>query len=200
MYVETLRKVGPAKGFGFVDVKPLECPQEARRVAGYLSKYLAKWQPDGSVVVSETVTAAGRTLLNYVNRDLTTLTGCTMRALRNARLVWVARRGRRALAIERTAKARAAFDFFGPSPEREFAIERGMPEDEYGAIMYIATVDDPANPPCPGPVVVHVDGTIECEGGCEGVRHAYHGPGSTYACDAAGGSTSWRCSRCSSDS
>jgi len=93
VYVETLRKVGPAKGFGFVDAKPLERPQEARRVAGYLSKYLAKWQPDGTVVVSETVTAAGRTLLTYVNRDLTTLTGCTMRALRNARLVWAAREG-----------------------------------------------------------------------------------------------------------
>jgi hypothetical protein len=92
-YVEALRSVGPAKGFGFVDAKPLERPQEARRVASYLSKYLAKWQPDGTIVVSETVTAAGRTLLNYVSRDLTTLTGCTMRALRNARLVWAAREG-----------------------------------------------------------------------------------------------------------
>ena len=93
VYVETLRRVGPVKGFGFVDAKPLEKPQEARRVASYLSKYLAKWQPDGSVAVSETVTAAGRTLLNYVSRDLTTLTGCTMRALRNARLVWASREG-----------------------------------------------------------------------------------------------------------
>jgi hypothetical protein len=88
-----LRRLGPAKGFGFVDAKPLEKPQEARRVASYLSKYLAKWQPDGSVAVSETVTAAGRTLLNYVSRDLTTVTGCTMRALRNARLVWASREG-----------------------------------------------------------------------------------------------------------
>jgi hypothetical protein len=93
VYVETLRRVGLAKGFGFVDAKPLERPQDARRVAGYLSKYLAKWQPDGTVVVSETVIAAGRTLLTYVSRDLTTLTGCTMRALRNARLVWAAREG-----------------------------------------------------------------------------------------------------------
>jgi hypothetical protein len=53
-YVEALREVGPAKGFGFVDAKPLERPEEARRAAGYLSKYLAKWQPDGTVVVSET--------------------------------------------------------------------------------------------------------------------------------------------------
>jgi hypothetical protein len=39
------------------------------------------------------VTAAGRTLLTYVSRDLTALTGCTMRALRNARLVWAVREG-----------------------------------------------------------------------------------------------------------
>jgi hypothetical protein len=57
--------------------------------------------------------------------------------------------------------------------------------------MFIATVDDPKNPPCPGPVIIHADGTIECEGGCEGVRHAYHPPGSMFACDVAGGSTSW---------
>jgi hypothetical protein len=89
------------------------------------------------------------------------------------------------------------FEFFGPSADRDLAIERGMPEEEYGAIMFIASVDDAANPTCSGPIVLHVDGTIECEGGCEGVRHAYHGPGSTVACDVAGGSTSWSCSRCS---
>jgi hypothetical protein len=93
VYVETLRRVGPSKGFGFVDEKPLETPREARRVAGYLSKYLAKWNPDGSIEVSETVTAAGRTLPNYVSRDLTLLTGATMRGLRNARLVWAWREG-----------------------------------------------------------------------------------------------------------
>ena len=62
-------------------------------MAGYLSKYLAKWNPDGTLEVSETVTAAGRTLLNYVSRDLTLLTGATMRGLRNARLVWAWREG-----------------------------------------------------------------------------------------------------------
>jgi len=92
-YVETLREVGASKGFGWVDAKPLDRPQEARRVAAYLSKYLAKWQADGSVVASETVIAPGRTLLVYVSRDLTQLTGCTMRALRNARIVWAVREG-----------------------------------------------------------------------------------------------------------
>ena len=99
--------------------------------------------------------------------------------------------------MERRSRARA-FSFFGSSAERDLAIDQGMAEEEYGSIMFIATVDDPANPSCPGPVVIHVDGTIECEGGCVGVRHAYHGPGSTFACDAAGGSTSWQCPRCAS--
>jgi hypothetical protein len=92
-----------------------------------------------------------------------------------------------------------AFDFFGPSLERDLAIEQGMHEEEYGALMFIATVDDLANPECGGRIVVHADGTIECEGGCEGVRYAYHRPGSTVACDVAGGSASWCCSRCKDD-
>lgn len=92
-YVEALRTIGPSKGFGWVDEKPLKRPREATRGAWYLSKYLAKWHADGTFEVSETVTAAGRTLLTYVNRDLTTLTGCTMRALRNSRLVWAFREG-----------------------------------------------------------------------------------------------------------
>jgi hypothetical protein len=89
-----------------------------------------------------------------------------------------------------------AFSFFGPSPERAFATSVGMPEGEFGAVMFIGMVDDPANPPCPGPVVVHEDGSIECEGGCGGVAFAYHGPGSTVGCDIHGGSTSFRCRRC----
>jgi hypothetical protein len=95
---------------------------------------------------------------------------------------------------------KSAFEFFGPSPERDFAIEQGMGEDEFGALMFIASVDDPQNPRCTGPVVVHADGAIECEGDCAGVANAYHGPGKTVACDAAGGSTSHRCERCRSES
>lgn len=33
------------------------------------SKYLAKWKKDGSCEVTETVLAAGRSYLNYVNRN-----------------------------------------------------------------------------------------------------------------------------------
>ncbi len=68
--------------------KPLRAPRPAEQAANYLSKYLAKWQPDGSLELTETVKSAGPTLLNYVSRKLTAKSGCTMRNLRIARIVW----------------------------------------------------------------------------------------------------------------
>jgi hypothetical protein len=87
-YVQAMRELAPAKGFGFVDAKPLRHAESAERVARYLSKYLAKWNPDGTMEITETVTAAGRTLLNYVSRKLTAKSGVTMRALRDVRIAW----------------------------------------------------------------------------------------------------------------
>jgi hypothetical protein len=92
-YVQTMRRLAPSKGFGFVDAKPLKSPEPAERVARYLSKYLAKWQDDGSLEVSETVKSAGRSLLSYVSRRLTAKSGCTMRALRDVRIAWAWREG-----------------------------------------------------------------------------------------------------------
>jgi len=43
--------------------------------------------------ITQTVTAAGRTLLNYVSRRLTTQSGVTMRVLRNVRIAWAWRQG-----------------------------------------------------------------------------------------------------------
>ncbi len=88
-----MTELGPRYLFGHVDAKPLRSPKPAEHCAGYIAKYLTKRQPDGSFEVTETVTAAGRTLLNYVSRKLTGRRGCTMRALRNARLVWACREG-----------------------------------------------------------------------------------------------------------
>jgi hypothetical protein len=87
-YVRAMRELAPRKGFGFVDARPLRHPEPAEQVARYLSKYLAKWKPDGTMEITETVTAAGRTLLNYVSRNLTRSSGVTMRALRNVRIAW----------------------------------------------------------------------------------------------------------------
>jgi hypothetical protein len=92
-YVKALREAGPRKGFGFVDTKPLHSPQLAEKTAGYVSKYLAKWNEDGSFEVAETVKAAGRSLLNYVSRRLTAKSGVTMRVLRDVRLAWAWREG-----------------------------------------------------------------------------------------------------------
>jgi hypothetical protein len=88
-----MRRLAPSKRFGLVDAKPLKSPEPAERVASYLSKYLAKWQDDGSLEVPETVKSAGRSLLSYVSRKLTAKSGCTMRALRNVRIAWAWREG-----------------------------------------------------------------------------------------------------------
>jgi hypothetical protein len=92
-YVKAMRELGPSKLFGFVDGKPLHSPQSAEKAAGYLSKYLAKWNEDGSFEVTETVKAAGRSLLNYVSRRLTGKSGVTMRVLRHVRIAWAWREG-----------------------------------------------------------------------------------------------------------
>jgi len=93
-YVAALCELAPSRGLGFIDRKPLRSPQSAEQSARYLSKYLAKWRADGSLEIAETVEGAGRTLLNYVSRSLTVGSGCTMRALRNVRLVRAWREGR----------------------------------------------------------------------------------------------------------
>src|SRR2546430_2509792 len=92
-YVRALRELGPSKGFGYVDSKPLQSPQVAERAAAYVSKYRAKGRAEGSFEVTETVQAAGRSLLNYVSRRLTAKSGVTMRVLRDLRLAWAWREG-----------------------------------------------------------------------------------------------------------
>jgi hypothetical protein len=92
-YVKAMRELAPSKLFGFVDAKPLRSPQAAEKAAGYLSKYLAKWNEDGSFEVTETVKVAGRSLLNYVSRRLTAKSGVTMRVLRQVRIAWAWREG-----------------------------------------------------------------------------------------------------------
>jgi hypothetical protein len=87
-YVEALSELAPRRWFGFVDRKPLRAPRTAESAASYLSKYLAKWQEDGTLEITETVKSAGRSLLNYVSRNLTARSCVTMRNLRNARVIW----------------------------------------------------------------------------------------------------------------
>jgi hypothetical protein len=106
-YVKAMNEVGPRYGFGYVDDDPLRAPQPAEKAARYVSKYLAKWREDGQLEVSETVLSAGRALLTYVSLKLTAKSGCTMRSLRNARLVWAWREG-----LLECAHGLAAVEFF----------------------------------------------------------------------------------------
>ncbi len=92
-YVAALQALAASKMFGYVDAKPLKSPQVAEKAASYLSKYLAKWNEDGSFEVTETVRTAGRSLLNYVSRRLTARSGVTMRVLRQVRIAWAWRQG-----------------------------------------------------------------------------------------------------------
>jgi hypothetical protein len=88
-YAAALRSLSRRYGFGHVDTKPLGRPTPVGVAALYLAKYLVKRDAAGGTVVTETVQAAGRTLLNYTARRLTSRTGCTMRNLRRARRLWV---------------------------------------------------------------------------------------------------------------
>jgi hypothetical protein len=92
-YVKAMDELSPRYLYGTLHSAAIRRPRPAENCAGYIAKYLTKRNADGTFEVTETVTASGRTLLNYVSRKLTGRTGCTMRALRNARLIWASREG-----------------------------------------------------------------------------------------------------------
>jgi hypothetical protein len=96
-YGRALRELAERYGFGHVDLRPLTSGKRYAGLAagGYIAKYLLKRDPaTGRTVVSETVTTAGRSMLNYTARRLTSATGCTMLRLRRARHLWAWRSGR----------------------------------------------------------------------------------------------------------
>ena len=93
VYVQAMRRLAPTYLFGYVDAKPLKRPRPAEFCAGYIAKYLTRRREDGYFEATTTVLTAGRTLLTYVSRGLTKRTGLTMRALRDARLLWAYREG-----------------------------------------------------------------------------------------------------------
>lgn len=62
-------------------------------------------------------------------------------------------------------------------------LDTGVTQAEIGAVIVIAQGQDPDNPPCPGPILVHVDGSIECHGPeCDGVMVMFHDEDTTEAC------------------
>jgi len=72
----------------------------------------------------------------------------------------------------------------------------GMRQTERETVQMIAMLSDPSNPPCPGPVAIHVDGAFECTAGCEGVRFAYHDTDSVAPCPAGATELGHSCDRC----
>ena len=94
-YVTALREMAPRYGFGFVDGwhKIGRKFWPGTQAAGYLSSYFVRGR-GRKADITKTVKAGDMPrLVVFVSRDLTMQTGCTMRALRNARRLWAAREG-----------------------------------------------------------------------------------------------------------
>jgi hypothetical protein len=94
-YVCALRDLAPRYGFGFVDgwhkIGRRHWP--GVQAAAYLSSYLAAGR-GRKIAITETVLATDLPrLVVFVSRDLTRITGCTMRNLRKSRQIWACRAG-----------------------------------------------------------------------------------------------------------
>jgi hypothetical protein len=67
-------------------------------------------------------------------------------------------------------------------------VKRTRPEGvsyaERDAVMLLGLLDNPANPVCAGPVVVHRDGVFGCtRRDCDGCGRRYHGEDNVWPCD-----------------
>jgi hypothetical protein len=92
-YINALRELAPRYGFGFVDgwhkVGRKFWPGE--QAAAYLSSYFAGGRGRKMAITENVLAGDLPRLVVFVSRDLTERTGCTMRALRNARSLWASR-------------------------------------------------------------------------------------------------------------
>lgn len=96
-YVQALHELRHQYDFGFVDrgrrhagTRSLEVIP-AERAGRYVAKYLSPLGADGKPTLSDTVTRRDVVppLVVYVSRELTAVTGVTMRYLRHVRYCWV---------------------------------------------------------------------------------------------------------------
>jgi hypothetical protein len=94
-YITGLRELAPRYGFGYVD----GWHKVGRRfwpgvqAAAYLSSYFAGGCGKKMAITENVMAGDLPRLVVFVNRDLTTSTGCTMRNLRLARKLWASRQG-----------------------------------------------------------------------------------------------------------
>lgn len=94
-YVNALRVLAPAYGFGFVDGwhKVGRKFWPGVQAAAYLSSYFAGGRGRKMAITDNVLAGDLPRLVVFVGRDLTRRTGCTMRSLRNARRLWASREG-----------------------------------------------------------------------------------------------------------
>ena len=94
-YITALREMAPRYGFGFVDGwhKVGRKFWPGVQAAAYLSSYFAGGRGRKMAITENVLAGDLPRLVVFVGRDLTSLTGCTMRSLRNARRLWASREG-----------------------------------------------------------------------------------------------------------
>jgi hypothetical protein len=129
-------------------------------------------------LLAETVNAAGRSLLNYVSRCLTAMSGVTMRVLRDVRLAWAWREG------HLPAETLDPFEPHALCPLERFSAASRAARAERGAAG-LRRKAEAASRPAPGPEVrlhhlvivgLFVSPSLEvptrtaCEGGCRHLR------------------------------
>jgi hypothetical protein len=93
-YVEALRDLASRYGFGFVDgwhkIGRKFWPGD--QAGAYLSSYFVSRKHKAGITENVLAGDLPRVVV-FVGRDLTRVTGCTMRSLRNARRIWASREG-----------------------------------------------------------------------------------------------------------
>ncbi len=94
-YVTALRALAPRYGFGFVDGwhKVGRKFWPGVQAAAYLSCYFAGGRGRKMAITENVLAGDLPRLVVFIGRDLTRVTGCTMRNLRNARRLWASREG-----------------------------------------------------------------------------------------------------------
>ena len=94
-YITALRELAPRYGFGFVDGwdKIGRRFWPGAQAAAYLSSYFAGGRGRKMAITENVLAGDLPRFVVYVSRELTQQTGCTMRALRNARKLWASREG-----------------------------------------------------------------------------------------------------------
>jgi hypothetical protein len=94
-YVNALRERAPGYGYGFVDGwhKIARKFWPGDQAGAYLSSYFVRGRGQKAAITENVRAGDLPRLVVFVGRDLTQVTGCTMRTLRLTRSLWALRNG-----------------------------------------------------------------------------------------------------------